>query len=339
LEAYNPKTCLKYRLIDSTIYKDQVNEILLSLSGTKQKEPKFVDLSKYEKVPITNQLKFSKNKIALIYAYGDVVLGSGDEGTVSSERISEAIRNARTDTSIKAIVLRVNSPGGSAIASEIIWRELKLATKTKPVVASFGDYAASGGYYIACAANKIVAEPTTITGSLGVFGLMLHGKELLNNKLGITTENIKTNRHSDFPSYTRPLDEAEKKFMQNEIDRIYNTFINHVAEGRKMKTDDVDKIAQGRVWSGIDAYNVKLVDTLGTISDAISLAAQLANINNYRVVHLPKLEEPFEKILKEIGSTKIKINIPPYTDVYYYLEKISKFYDIQARLPFEIKIY
>lgn len=343
LLAYNPDSNYQYRLIDSLAYQDDVNKILSNWANCNEKDLNLVDYNKYAKVPKNYAGKgLAKNKIAIVYAYGDVIMGKGDEGTVSSVRIAKAIQQAREDSSIKAIVFRINSPGGSALASEIIWREIKLTTPIKPVVASFGDVAASGGYYIACAANVIVAQPTTITGSIGVFGILFNGKELLNKKLGITTDVVKTNEYADFPSVTRPISSLEKKRLEMEIERIYQTFVHHVAEGRRMTTERVDANAQGRVWSGTDALTIGLVDTLGNIQDAIRIAANLAKIEEYRITALPKLEEPFEKILKELTESKEVKVLQTIGEKFPWIKtliSLNRMEGIQARLPFEIVTY
>lgn len=337
-------TCLAYKVVDSLFYKDQVSAKLLKLSGQKNKVPEFISLSKFEKVPKKLSGKvYAKSKIAIIFAQGDVVMGNEGENFVSSERISKAFRDARNDSSIKAIVFRINSPGGSALASDIIWREVKLTTKVKPVIASMGDLAASGGYYIACAADKIVASPGTITGSIGVFGLMINIKQFINQKIGITTDVAKTNEHSDFPTITRPMSGAEKTIMQFEVDKIYNTFIEHVAEGRILDKKKVDDIAQGRVWTGADAIGLGLVDTIGGLNDAIAIAARKVKIDNYRLIELPKLEDPFEKIIEELtGDAKNNILKSELGNEYKYIQQyrnLLKMQGVQARLPFDVEIY
>ncbi len=337
-------SCLARSIVDSLLYTDQVISQLLKLSGNSGKEPEFISLNKYEKVPKkSNNKNLAKDKIAVVYAQGDVVMGNDGEGSVAAERISKAIRQARTDSSVKAIVFRINSPGGSSLASEIIWREVKLASKIKPVVASMGDLAASGGYYIACAADSIISQPTTITGSIGVFGLLFNAKQLLNQKLGITTDIAKTNEHSDFPTVTRPMDGQEKIFMQFEVDKIYKTFVAHVAEGRKIDPKKVDDIGQGRVWSGVDAKNLGLVDAIGGLDDAIAMAAKMAKIENYRLLDLPKIEDTFDKILKDLsGEAKIyflKSELGENYSFYEQYKKVQTLKGIQARLPFEVDIY
>jgi protease-4 len=341
----DPDSCISLKLVDSLLYKDQINDILIKLAGQNEKEPEFINLSKYNKVPKKSTGKgLAKNKIAVIYAFGDVQMGNDGDGTVSAERIAKALYDARTDSSIKAIVFRINSPGGDALAADIIWREVELAEKTKPVVASMGDLAASGGYYIACPADTIVASPNTITGSIGVFGLMITGKEFLNKKLGITTDVVKTNEHSDLGSFSRPLDKTELAIVQLRIEKVYNTFITHVANGRGLTKEKVDEIAQGRVWTGIDAKELGLVDVMGGLNDAIRIAAQMAKLDStdYRVVDLPKLEEPFEKLVKELtGDVKTSILKSELGDEYkYYMlyKQALKMEGIQARIPYNFDI-
>ena len=262
---------------------------------------------------------------------------------VGSERISKTIRDAREDDNIKAIVLRVNSPGGSALASEIIWREVMLAKKIKPVVVSMGDVAASGGYYIACGANKIIADPTTITGSIGVFGMIPNMKKLFNNKLGITIDGVKTNTYSDFMSTLRPLDTYEYNVILKSVENIYTTFIKHVAEGRKLSIAEVDSIAQGRVWSGSDAKKIGLVDDFGGLQKAIEAAAKLAKIETYKIISLPKQKDPFTQIIESLtGETSsvqfVKEQLGDNYTYYQYLQSIKKMKGVQALMPYIFEI-
>jgi protease IV len=344
LTLFDADSCLHYKVIDSLMYKDQVNTQLIKLSGITDKKPEFVSLNKYCKVPkLTPGKEYSKNKIAVVYAQGDVVMGNSGEGNISSERISKALFEARTDSSVKAIVFRINSPGGSALASEVIWREVSLASKAKPVVASMGDLAASGGYYIACAANTIIASPGTITGSIGVFGFFPNAKQFLNQKLGITTDAAMTNDHSDFPTMSRPLKNQEKRIFQSEIDKIYKTFIKHVSEGRHMELSKVDDIAQGRVWAGADAIKVGLVDTFGGLPEAVLMAAKMAKLKNYRITELPRLEAPLDRLIEELSDDiKMKFIKEELGTEYKYViqyRNVLKYQGIQARIPFEIDVY
>jgi protease-4 len=303
-----------------------------------------LSMSKYVDAPDRNKkVSTSKDKIAVIYALGSIESGKGDDKTIGSDKISEAIRKARLDSTVKAIVIRVNSPGGSALASDVIWREVVLAKKTKPVVASMGDVAASGGYYISCAATKIVADPTTITGSIGVFGMVPNLKGLFNNKLGITIDNVKTNNYADFGTTYRPLTESEKDIYQVDVENIYQTFITHVAEGRGMTTDQVDSIGQGRVWSGADALKIGLIDEFGGLDKAIEIAAKLAKIEDYKIQSLPAQKEPFEQILESLqgGSdeTFLKAQLGETYEYYKYIQNIKSMKGVQARMPYYINVY
>ncbi|MEI6765289.1 MAG: signal peptide peptidase SppA [Bacteroidota bacterium] len=336
---------LKYKMVDGLKYKDEMQaELRKDLGIGDNDKINFVSIAKYKNAKGTRvENKLKKEKIAVVYAVGQIQSGEGDDQTIGSDRISEAIRAARTDKSVKAIVLRVNSPGGSALASEIIWREVELARKEKPVVVSMGDVAASGGYYIACAANKIIADPNTITGSIGVFGLIPNMEKFFKNKLGITFDGVNTNEHSDFMSTARPMDEYETKVLQNEIEHIYQIFIKHVADGRKMTTAQVDSIGQGRVWSGVDAKRIGLIDDFGGIDKAIEVAAGLANITDYKLVNYPKQKDPFTQIIEQMtgegGDAMIKKELGENYVYYQYLKNMSKVSGVQARLPFDLIIY
>jgi len=343
LKSQFPEDAVRCKLIDKLMYKDEVLSVLKNKLGLKEdKKISLVSLGKYKDVPDKIKTRHSKNKIAVIFATGDIMGGEGDERTIGSEKMSETIREARKDSTIKAIVLRINSPGGSAYASEAIWREVFLASKVKPVVASFGDVAASGGYYIACAATKIIANPNTLTGSIGVFGILPNMKGFFNNKLGITFDNVKTNHFADIGDVSRPLNELEKLKIQNTMERIYKVFIQHVAEGRNMTTIQVDSIGQGRVWCGVDAKRIGLVDELGGLEKAIKIAAELAKLENYKLVSLPKQKDPFMQIIEQFsGNTSIHLiskELGPAYKYYEYIKNFSKLSGIQTRLLYEIFI-
>jgi protease-4 len=239
--------------------------------------------------------------------------------------------------------MRVNSPGGNAIASDIIWKELELASKVKPVVISMGNYAASGGYYISAPGTKIFANPTTITGSIGVFGLIPNAGKLMNQKLGISTETVNTNRNSDFPSVFRPMNVYEKEVMQLSIEKVYSDFISKVSVGRKMDIASVDSIGQGRVWSGSDAIKIGLVDEIGGLTESIEAAAVLAGIENYSVKELPVEEDPYTKIISQLaGDIKMRIlnkELGEYKSLFDELQEIANISGIQARLPFFIEVH
>jgi protease-4 len=291
-------------------------------------------------------LKAEKPAIAVILAEGDV--STSGEG-LTSEGICKLFQKVRNEKSIKTVVFRINSPGGSALASEEIWREVELTNKVKKVIVSMGDVAASGGYYIAAPAHKIFAEPTTITGSIGVFGMIPYTGKMFENKLGINFDRISTNKHSVL-STNRKLTPEELAATQAEVDQIYDMFLSRVSKGRKMTKEEVNFVARGRVWTGRDALRIGLVDQLGGLTDAISYAANLAKIKDAKVLYYPlkkedKLSEIFEMIESETGDdeeadTKIKANSMPSELVEYYkqLKKIEAMSGIQMRMPFEVKI-
>lgn len=331
-------------LVDGLKYKDQVIDDLKKLTGTSEKDDvKAVEIQKYVKVPEQREQKgLARKKIAVIYASGSIDASVSDDG-IKSEELSKAIREARRDSSIKAIVLRINSPGGSAYGSEVIWREVKLAAETKPVIASMGDVAASGGYYIACAADTILADRTTITGSIGIFGMIPNVQKLMTDKLGITQDLVTTNEHSDMISLTRPMSAFERDLMQQTIEDGYDTFISRVAEGRKMEKSAVDEIGQGRVWAAANAKEIKLIDAYGGLTDAINLAKKMANLDNYRIVNLPKLKDPFEELLKGFsGSARASFMKDEMGENYKYYEQLRSIISqrgVLARMPYDIEIH
>jgi len=347
--TYRPsEALLSFNLVDSILYEDQVLDILRSKTDIKaNKEIKFVSLSDMESVVAKHEGKgLAKDKIAVIYAAGDIGMGSSSsmssDESIDGIALSKEIREARLDSSIKAIVLRVNSPGGSSLASELIWREVKLAADKKPTVVSMGNLAASGGYYIACAADTIVANPTTITGSIGVFGLIPNTQELFEKKLGINFDVVKTNKLSDMPSTNRQLTVEERAIMQNMVEDVYTTFVNHVSEGRGLTFEQVDAIGQGRVWTGENALRLGLVDKLGDLNDAIKIAKEMAGLDRYRVVNLPKQKDPFEEILEGFSS-KVKFSIienelGDAAKYYKTLQSLKGQSGVMARLPYGLEI-
>jgi protease-4 len=298
-------------------------------------------LGKYSKTPDTEKHSGS-DKIAVIYASGDIISGEGDDETIGSERISKAIRKARLDNNVKAVVLRVNSPGGSALASDVIWREMLLTKKAKPVVVSMGNVAASGGYYISCAADKIFAYPSTITGSIGVFGIIPNMKEMFNKKLGITFDEVKTNPYADYITVTRPMNEAEKKIITHDIETIYTDFITHVSEGRKLTVAQVDSIGQGRVWNGVDAKRIGLIDEFGGLNDAIKEAAKLAKLKDYLMMVLPEQKDTFQQIMETFtdynSSVYLKKEMGAGYPYFNYLKRMSRMQGVQALMPFDFDI-
>ena len=270
----------KHRFSDTLEYRDEFMNRLAKLAGWEEWSPEdspLLPLDAYGKIALTNLAldDDSENQIAILVAEGDIVDGKSSQGMVGSKSLNQSIRELRENDEVKAVVLRVNSPGGSALASELMWRELALLKAKKPVVVSMGNLAASGGYYIACHASKIYANPTTITGSIGVFGLLFNAKGLLNDKLGVTTDTVNLHNNGDFPTGSRPLRDREKQVLENMVTRIYGEFTQRVADGRKMKIEQVDSIGQGRVWSGEQAKQLGLVDELGGLKDAVKAAAKL----------------------------------------------------------------
>jgi protease-4 len=284
----------------------------------------------------------SSNRIAVIIAEGEIVGGDAD-GVISSEKFAKEIRKARKDDNIKAIVLRVNSPGGSVVASEVIWREMAEAKKSKPVYVSMGEVAASGGYYISAPADTIVAQPNTITGSIGIFGMMFNAQELLNKHLGITTDVVKTGELSDFMNPTRPMTEVERSIIQRTIEDGYETFISRVSEGRGMSTEAVKEIASGRVWTGNQAKERGLVDVLGGLNTTIDLAAaRIGAADDYHVVYYPTKKPWFETIMEDLGNNvQIKIlqsKLGSNYELIKQVEKLKSYEGIQVRMPQEFII-
>lgn len=341
LSIRNPEDAKKAKLVDDVKYYDEVLEELASKTNAKNvNKINFVSLGKYSES--LSPEKRAKNKIAIIYAVGDIEGGEGDDETIGSDRIAKAVREARLDSAVKAIVLRVNSPGGSALASDVIWREVMLTKKTKPVVVSMGNVAASGGYYISCAADVIVAQPNTITGSIGVFGLIPNMKKLFNDKLGINIDTVNTNKHADYGTAFRAVDKNEAEVIQAEVENVYNTFIGRVAEGRRLAVAQVDSVGQGRVWSGVDAKNIGLVDELGGIEKAITIAAKKAKLLEYRTVELPHQKDFLDELMDELsGKAEAAImvkNLGPEYELFMRVKKMAQQKGVQARLPFEMLI-
>lgn len=340
----NAKDAITYKLADKTAYEDEVlTNLRKKLSLEKETDKiKFVGIGKYVNAPTKDET--TKEKIAVIYASGDIVDGQGEDDNVGGDKIAATIRKARLDEKVKAIVLRVNSPGGSALASDVMWREVVLARKAKkPVIVSMGDVAASGGYYISCAADKIYASPNTITGSIGVFGVLLNAQKMLNNKLGVTIDTVRTGKFADMGAAYRPLTASEREIIQQGVEDIYKTFITHVGEGRKISTAEVDSIGQGRVWSGNDAKRIKLVDEFGGLKDAIAFAAQKAKLEKYRVVDYPEKEDPMKKLLKQLSgegeNALLKLQLGDQYPIFQRVRKAITVKGIQARIPFEMEIY
>jgi len=335
----NANSCIEYKYVDALLYQDQLEDTLKALAGSEKLS--IITLSKYTHVK-GNKKEISRNKIALIYATGAINSGKGDEKSIGSASTSAAIKKAREDKNVKAIVLRINSPGGSALASDVIWRETILAKAEKPLVVSMGDYAASGGYYIACAADSIVANPTTLTGSIGVFGMIPNLSKFYKNRLGITIDTVNTGRYADM-GVNRPLSTFEKNKIQTSVKNIYTTFITHVGEGRNISTTAVDEIGQGRVWTGYDAKEIGLIDTYGGLEKAIEIAAFLAKVEDFRIISLPKKKNPFEELSLKLGgeasiSDLILSKFGFTTQMTKPIEELLKGDRIQARVPFIMEL-
>ncbi len=338
---FSAEKALEYGLVDNLYYKDQVLEELKGLTGS-NKDINAVSNAKYAKS--YKDKNSSKNEVAIIYASGQIFDGKGTEENIYSENLSKTIRKAREDENIKAIVLRVNSPGGSAVASAVIGRELDLTKAEKPIIVSMGNYAASGGYWISANADYIFADATTLTGSIGVFGTFPNAQGFLNNKLGLTFDVAKTNENADFGSVTQPLTEFQYSKLQENVVQTYDHFTKRVAEGRGLRQSYVDSIGQGRVWAGADAIGLGLVDQIGDMEDAIVYAAQKANIaDDYKVVELPKQKDFMTRLMESMnGDDKLDAAIRQQLGGYYNywkgIENLQKNTGIQARLPFDMVI-
>ena len=336
------KKALEYNLVDGLMYKDEMLAELKSLTGSKNKINAVPNAKYATSYTFENG---SKNEIAIIYAEGQIFDGKGQEGNIYSENLSKTIRKAREDKDVKAIVLRVNSPGGSAVASAIIGHELDLAKEVKPVIVSMGNYAASGGYWISANGDYIFADPTTLTGSIGVFGTFPNMKGLLNDKIGLTFDVVKTNENADFGNFTEPLTEFQYAKLQQMVVKTYDEFTGRVAEGRGLRQSYVDSIGQGRVWSGVDAIEIGLVDQLGDMEDAIAYAAQQAGIaDDYKVVEMPKQKDFMTRFLDQFGGgtddldAAIRQKLGVYYQYFEGIENLSNNTGIQARMPFDVII-
>jgi protease IV len=331
------------KMVDKALYADEYELKLKKLSGVAvDKDLERISLADYIESGKGQIISTAKDKIAVLYAQGEISYGKGDESYIGQESMMEALKKLREDKNVKAIVLRINSPGGSALASDLIWREIEITKKVKPIVVSMGDVAASGGYYIACNSNRIFAEPTTITGSIGVFGAIPNMSGLAGN-MGINAEQVATNKGANYSAF-EPLSTEFHDYIKGSIDEIYQTFIGHVAIGRNMTTAAVDSIGQGRVWTGKEAKEIGLVDELGGLNDAIAYTAKLVKLEKYKLTVYPRYEKdikdafsanPFmkaqeNKMIEEIGLENYKM--------YKTIKSYQKMEGVQARLPFEIKI-
>ena len=344
LETYfDADKALEHKLVDGLFYKDQVLNELKGLTGSNKKVNAIANADYAKSYDLKSS---SKNEVAIIYAVGQIYDGkSSDQTKIYSENLSKTIRKAREDEDVKAIVLRVNSPGGSALASAVIGREVELATQVKPVIVSMGDYAASGGYWISANADYIFANPTTLTGSIGVFGTFPNLKGFLNNKIGLTFDVAKTNENADFGTLTQPLSEFQYAKLQENVVKTYDAFTNLVANGRGLRQSYVDSIGQGRVWAGIDAIELGLVDQLGDLEDAIAFAVQKAELgSDYKIVEMPEQKDFFTRLMEQLNGTDDQIDaaMRQKMGVYYHyfegLDNLKENTGIQARIPFDMVI-
>jgi protease-4 len=345
LLARTPEMAKKEKLVDVIAYEDGYhNDIRKALQVDADEDYNSVSILDYaNEVAISNVDFSSKDVIAVIYAQGEIGSGEGDVNVIGEGSMRRSLQEARKDKNVKAIVLRINSPGGNALTSELIWREIEMTKKVKPVVVSMGDYAASGGYYIACNANKIYAEANTITGSIGVFGILPNFSEAA-KKIGISTELVKTNTNASDYSPFKPLDENYRGFAQESVERIYSIFLQRVAEGRKLTTAQVDAIGQGRVWSGQDALKIGLVDKIGGMDDALKEAAKLGKTTKYRTKNYPEIDKEFGDILSQFGLAQSKESIIKESigaenyEVLKHVKQMTSQKGIQARMAYELKI-
>jgi len=338
----NGRDAVEFGLIDSLMYQDQLDSILTAeLGESRYKDVNLVTLSEYRKS--FPALESSPNEIAVIVAQGTIVPGEGDpsDGLIASDTFVEEIRKAADSKKVKAIVVRINSPGGEFRASDMMWRAIQMAREKKPVIASMGDYAASGGYYLAMGCDTIVAQPNTITGSIGIFGMLFDMSGFLGNKLGVTFDEVKTGNYGEMVTVTRPLTEAEKNFWQKNLEEHYDTFINKAAAGRSAKPEDIRKVASGRVWTGTQAMEHNLVDKLGGLKDAIEIAAKAADVTDYRVRYTPRPKGFFQKLLRtgeNVREEAVREELGEMYIWYKQFDKIKHQQGAQALMPFQFNI-
>ncbi|WP_010255652.1 signal peptide peptidase SppA [Myroides injenensis] len=346
LDACTPERALKVGLVDKVVYEDEYHEAIRNLLGVESdKEYNKIKILEYAKDAI-NQATSKGDEIAVIYAQGQILSGEGNVNYIGEGSINRALRKARKNDKVKAIVLRVNSPGGSALTSDLIWREIELTKKEKPVIVSMGNLAASGGYYISCNADYIFADPTTITGSIGVFGMLPNFSELA-TKYGVNAQDVKTHKNAATYSPFKPIDPNFKAVMTESVEDIYTTFVNRVATGRNKSFEEIDAVAQGRVWTGADAIDKGLVDELGGLKEAVAYAANKVEIDNYKLVSYPEYELKFEDLLRSyFGASILKtqddlIKEKVGEENFEMLERLNYFNSLkgaQTIMPFELNI-
>ncbi|MFD2588506.1 signal peptide peptidase SppA [Croceitalea marina] len=346
LGGRTPEYAVASGLVDGNMYFDEYESLLReSVAVEADAKLNYVDFEYYAKVASKKTLKTGADKIAVIYAQGEILYGEGGKDFIGQGVVNEALKKARDNKSVKAIVMRVNSPGGSALVSDIIWREIELTKKIKPVVVSFGNVAASGGYYIAAGADKIFAESTTITGSIGVFGTIPNINELAAD-IGVNAEQVGTNKNSVDYSLFEPMTDTFRNQVQEGIEQTYDTFLQRVADGRNMSIAVVDSIAQGRVWSGVDAKDLGLVDEIGNLDDAIAAAAEMVDLESYGIRKYPKYKSDFEKLMEDFGGAKAKVGEAFIKEelgneafqILKEFKQLSKQKGVQTRMPFTLNI-
>ena len=344
LTIQKPEDALRTKMITNVGYEDEVQSLIRKeLKLEEKKKINYVSLSKYDKSEKDDTEGSSGNRIAVIIASGDIHSGKSEDNSIGSETIAAEIRKARLDDKVKAIVLRVNSGGGSALASDVMYREVELAKKAKPVIGSMSDYAASGGYYMLMGCNKIVAQPNTITGSIGVFGMMFNTETFFKDKLGVTYDRVKTNVNADFPTATHEMTPFQKQTIQRGVERVYAQFTGKAAAGRKLPIDSLRAIAGGRVWTGSQGKAIGLVDQLGGLDDAIKLAAQSAKLKDgdYKLKYQPFKKPFFEQLMSSLSGddeTRMQAQLGELAPYVTYLKKLKTMKGIQMRIPFEMEI-
>ncbi|WP_159468352.1 signal peptide peptidase SppA [Dyadobacter sp. 3J3] len=341
----NPKAALANKLVTHLGYWDEFeNSIKKELSIEDKKNISYIGVEKYVKSDVTPEDGDYNNRVAVLIAEGEINSGEGSDESIGSDDFIKELKKARDNDKIKAIVLRINSPGGSALASDVMWREIQITSKKKPIIASMSDVAASGGYYMAMGCDKIVAQPNTITGSIGIFGLIFNVKDFMNNKLGVTFDAVKTSEHADWPTATRDMTEFEKSMIQKSVNEGYANFTSKAAAGRKMPVEKLRSLAQGRVWSGTEAKANGLVDVLGGIDDAIVIAVKAAKLKegDYRVRYFPEKKKPIEELLgKMMGNSEDKVldrNLGELSTYVKMYKKLMNMGGMQTRLPYELII-
>ncbi|MFM1877222.1 MAG: hypothetical protein RLZZ241_88 [Bacteroidota bacterium] len=342
LGGRNPEDALANGLVDGIIYQDEFEKKLYAASGAATEEVNLVGLIDYLRYSRKKRIYNGTDRIAVIYAEGEIIYGQAGSDYIDPETLTDALRQVRDDKKVKAVVLRINSPGGSALSSELIWREIQNVRRIKPVVVSFSDVAASGGYYIGVGSDVIVTEPTTLTGSIGVFATIPNVSGLT-NKIGIHSEQVGTHKQSFDYSLFQPLSPEFKSVLENDIERTYQLFLERVSEGRNMSVAKADSLAQGRIWTGTDAVSLGLADVLGGMQEALDASADLAGIDSYRILSLPHYKSGLELLMEDLGAAGSKVFLNEFsnewTELFQTLNHQMNQKGIQARMQIELKIH